>query len=210
MARSLSTPGYTVLSVLLATTLPSGLTGQATDTTERGRLTVCSRMPDDAARLSCYDTLARELLPQRPLSGPTTAPGGGVSDRIAQLSAEAERRPRAILATLTNKTLHKGEYQEFMTFEFTFMSYLQKPVRAFTGTLTFLDLFDRAIYTTSVTVEEPVEYAKTVDWFGSVEFNQFLEEHQRLRSISRENLRVRFDLEAVVYSDGTREVFGAR
>jgi hypothetical protein len=95
-----------------------------------------------------------------------------------------------------------------MGFEVAFTSNLDNPVRAFTGVVVLQDLFERDIIRITVTVEEPLQPGGTVTYEDRVEYNQFMDSHQRLRSIAQSDLITIFDLETVIFQDGTRESFG--
>ena len=43
---------------------------------------------------------------------------------------------------------------------------------------------------------------------GGIDYNQFMDSHQRLRSIAQSDLVTKFELEMVIFQDGTRESFG--
>jgi hypothetical protein len=95
-----------------------------------------------------------------------------------------------------------------MRFEVAFTSNLDNPVRAFTGVVVLQDLFERDIIRVTVTVEEPLQPGGTVTYEDGVEFNQFMDSHQRLRNIPQSDLITIFELETVIFQDGTRESFG--
>ena len=113
---------------------------------------------------------------------------------------------------LVSKLFHVADYMsgdsgDRIDFEFVFTNHLKKDVRAFTGALVFKDLFDRDIMRVNLTDESGVKTGGTVNWQGGIDFNQFLDPHQRLRSIDKKDLSVEFILNKVIYADGTRESF---
>lgn len=102
---------------------------------------------------------------------------------------------------------NNGRYEDQITLEFALTNNLTKPVRAFTGIVIFQDLFERDIMHVNLTVEKTVAPGENVTWSGGIEYNQFINEHQRLRSISQQDLVVKFQITSVIYTDGTRESF---
>jgi hypothetical protein len=81
-------------------------------------------------------------------------------------------------------------------------------VRAFTGVVVLQDVFKRDIMRVTVTVEEPLQPGGTVTYEDGIEYNQFMDSHQRLRSIAQLDLITIFELETIIFQDGTRESFG--
>jgi hypothetical protein len=84
-----------------------------------------------------------------------------------------------------------------------------KDVRAFSGTLSFRDLFDKEITSVTLTHEDGLRAGSTAVWKGGIEFNQFIPAHQRLLSIAPTDLQVSFATDVIIYKDGTRERLGA-
>ncbi len=118
-----------------------------------------------------------------------------------------ENGAATILIGLVSKTFLDG-IQDQIQFEFRFTSRLDNPVRAFTGVVVLQDLFERDIMRVTLTVEEPLRPGGTVTWEGGIRYNQFTGSHQRLRSIAPSDLVTKFELETVIFQDGTRESFG--
>ena len=111
-----------------------------------------------------------------------------------------------ILIRLVRKTFLDG-IQDRIQFEFAFTSNLDNPVGAFTGVVVLQDLFERDIMRITVTVEEPLQPGGTVTYEGGIDYNQFMASHQRLNSIAPADLVTKFELETVIFQDGTRESF---
>ncbi len=117
-----------------------------------------------------------------------------------------ENRVAPILIGLVRKTFFDG-IQDQIQFEFRFTSRLDNPVRAFTGVVVLQDLFERDIMRVTLTVEEPLRPRGTVTYEGGIDYNQFMDSHQRLNSIAPSDLVTKFELEMVIFQDGTRESF---
>ncbi len=165
------------------------------------------------------------------LAGPAGAQGQeSLEHRVAQLEARvrtleatlahltvtdterpATQRVRAngspVSVRLISKRFHPGQYDSQILFELAFTSALPKAAHAFTGVVVFQDLFDRDIMRVNITVENPVVPGGSVRWSGGVDYNQLTANHQRLRSIPQSGLRTKFELEQVIYQDGTRQRF---
>lgn len=94
-----------------------------------------------------------------------------------------------------------------ITFKMEFANKTEKEIRAFTGKLSFLDLFDRPIVASNLTVEKGLPAKDRVEWEGGFDYNQFRDSDRTLRAKSADDLRVTFDVEQVIFADGTRQNF---
>ena len=120
----------------------------------------------------------------------------------------SSERSSPLQIELLTKRLTKRSYDDIISLSFRFTSHLDKEIRAFTGIVVFQDLFDRDIMRVNLTVEKRIPPGGTATWEGGVDYNQFISEHQRLASINQDDLKTTFELEMVMYTDGTREEFG--
>ena len=148
---------------------------------------------------------------EQPAGPSDIASGGGDQKASCQWDLNiyglcAERPP--IGARGVTKTFRDGDFQDYMRFEFAFTSNLDNPVRAFTGVVVLQDLFERDIMRVTLTVEQLLRPRGTVTYEGGIRYNQFMDSHQRLNSISQSDLVTKFELETVIFQDGTRESFG--
>ena len=174
---------WCLLTVLAPLVLTPALQGQVTE----------DRVAELEARVAALEeALARLSIP---------APGVAVAPRTT------ENGVAPILIGLVRKTFLDG-IQDRIQFEFAFTSNLDNPVRAFTGVVVLQDLFERDIVRVNLTVEEPLRPGGTVTYEGGIRYNQFVDSHQRLRSIAPSDLVTKFELERVIFQDGTRESFG--
>jgi hypothetical protein len=127
----------------------------------------------------------------------------------------AESRSNILSVKLINKGFHKYNYEagdsgDRIELHFQFSNNSSKDIRAFTGVVVFCDLFDRDILKVNLTDEGGIKAGGTTIWQGGIEYNQFMEEHNRLLTIDQEDLQVSFILQQVIYKDGTREKFNLK
>jgi hypothetical protein len=125
-------------------------------------------------------------------------------------SEKRESQLSQITVTLVNKRFHKADYGlgdagDRIDFILLFKSHLKKDVRAFKGAVVIQDLFDQDILRVTLTYEGGIRAEGTAEWRGGIKFNQFLASHQRLLSIEQKDSKVSFELESVIYADGTHE-----
>ena len=96
-----------------------------------------------------------------------------------------------------------GIYQNFITVEINFFNKSGKDIRAFDGKLTFTDLLDNPIFSSSLAVNDPIAASGNLTWSGDIEYNQFLDSHRRLRAENTSNLKIQFSVEKILFADGT-------
>ena len=125
---------------------------------------------------------------------------------------KTENKKSLISVTLARKTFHKGDYRagdvgDRIDFNLLFRSDLPKDVRAFKGAVVIKDLFDVEIMRITLTQEAGIRAGGTSEWSGGIKYNQFLPPHQRLLTVDTKDAIASFDLENVIYTDGTRESF---
>jgi hypothetical protein len=82
-----------------------------------------------------------------------------------------------------------------------------KDIRAFDGVLTFTDLLDNAILSSKIAINEPLKAGSVLSWRGGIKYNQFMDEHQRLRNEQQKNLKIRFMTRKILFADGTSKEY---
>ncbi len=91
---------------------------------------------------------------------------------------------------------------EAVTFDVTFFNSTSKAIRAFDGTIKFVDLLGNEIIAARVEINEEVPALGQLTWSGGLDYNKYMNPHQRMRSEPIESLRVLFAPGKVLYSDG--------
>ena len=129
-----------------------------------------------------------------------------------KLAAEAKAKEEAIAAELRKtiqlsvfkKTFRDGDYSDYIIISCAYENASTKDVRAFRGILGFTDLFDSHIYKTRLTISDPVKAGKKGTWVGQIDYNQFVEAEQALRSTDLEDMKVNWLPSSVIFADGTQ------
>ena len=147
--------------------------------------------------LSLEEAIATLVGTASPVPEPTTTTVQGDESEIP------------IQISLVKKGFSDGRIEDNITLEFLFQSSLAKDVRAFTGVVVFQDLFERDIMRVNLTVEDGLTAGGTATWEGAIDYNQFMDRHQRLRTVDQADLITKFELQAVIFTDGTRRSFGS-
>jgi len=111
---------------------------------------------------------------------------------------------------LLNKSFHEadiyqGEYSDFITMKFEFTNKTNKGIKGVQGKAIFYDIFDNKIFQNTISYDGGIPAGQVVDWDASLEFNQFMDDHQKLKNTDLENLKFEWTPEVIIYDDGTKE-----
>ncbi len=119
---------------------------------------------------------------------------------------EAERIKRlgkALTVSLFDKGFKKGDFQSYINYKFVFENKAKKDIKAFTGLITFNDLFDKEISSLNLTYDDGVKANSTKNWNAQTDFNQFKDKDILLRSKDVEDLKVKWIPKKIIYKDGS-------
>lgn len=100
-----------------------------------------------------------------------------------------------------------GNYQDYITFHFAITNDMDKDIRAFDGVVTFTDLLDNEILSMKIAVNQLYRVGAVDSWQGTLDYNQFMSEHRRLKNEDQQNLKVRFSTRRILFADGTSRDF---
>jgi len=133
-----------------------------------------------------------------------------------RLADEAKKKAAAIAAELSQylivtptnkgfreKNIYSGQFEDYILFTFAFQNKGSKDIRAFRGNTAFSDLFGEPIYSTNLTYDEGIKAGQTKTWEGSVKYNQFIEQHSRLKNKNLDALKFVWTAKSILFADGT-------
>lgn len=139
---------------------------------------------------------------------------GGTANDAPPKTTEPETKPEDQPLTVVlvkkgfdPKDLDNGKFEEDVTFTLQFANKTGKDIRAFDGVLEFTDLLGNRIIGSKVEINERVAAGQTLSWEGALEYNQFMNDHQRLRSEPMENLKVEFHANKVLFADNSTKEY---
>lgn len=131
-------------------------------------------------------------------------------------SAPANAAERVLAVVITDKQFNPsnpraGTYEDSIYWNADYTATgLQKPARSIKGVLKFCDLFGDPQFQVRVTIDDPIEPAGKLKSEGvGIKYNQFLQPHTWLRSTDLDDMTFRFEVQTVLYQDGTTERFGS-
>jgi hypothetical protein len=139
------------------------------------------------------------------------------ADRQKRLADEAKAKVDALAAELRksiNLTVYDkgfipsnpmgGRYGDQLTIKCAYQNSSTKDIRAFRGKVQFTDLFGSDIFTTELTISDPVAAGEKGNWDGVIEYNQFRRPHQQLRNTELKDMKVIWIPESVIFADGSK------
>lgn len=145
-------------------------------------------------------------------SGEDSKSASAASKPSSKRAAPKTHVPQPLSVTLTGKDFvesdyRAGVYEDAITFSAAFENRAGKDIRAFEGSLTFFDLLDNRILGSKLAITDPVKAGATLNWAGQLDYNQFVDNHERLRGESLENLKTEFIVTKILFADGTKQEF---
>lgn len=118
-----------------------------------------------------------------------------------------EKEIKTLPVKILDKRYEKKEYQDYISISLEFTNNLKKALRAYQGYTVFTDILGNKIITVTLKNQEIVAEGETFTWAGTINFNQFMQSHIELKNTSLDDLRIKFILDKVIYTDGTEEKF---
>lgn len=150
------------------------------------------------------------LAPAPSASNTTEAPKAGASASKQAISAkEPPLKDTIIKVRLTNKQYHEYKYDKSIFFDGEFVAEgLDKPARSIKGAFRVQDLFGETKVPIKWTITQSMAPGQSVSFSGQgIDYNQFTNSHQWLRSTPMSDMQVVFSVESILYEDGTRRDF---
>ena len=156
-------------------------------------------------------TAAEEM--QRNLSTVFGGNSNASDDSPVEKKYKPEKKRQAPFSvSLIKKGFMESNYQagipsDAVTFTVAFTNKTGRNIRAFDGYLTFTDLLDNKILGASLAINDPVSSDSVMQWSGQLNFNQFIDRHQRLKSAEYENVKIAFEIKKILFDDGSVEEY---
>ncbi len=97
-----------------------------------------------------------------------------------------------------------NRYSEGLRATLLYKNKSDKDIRAFTGYTVFKDLFDREFLRLRLSYEKTLKAGEEIRDKRYIEINEFKDSHRKLRDTELENMKVDFELEAIILTDGTK------
>lgn len=133
--------------------------------------------------------------------------------RTAQRDAQADSAMRlrglvdmeVVSKGFTPADYLNGPYDSTIDFGFKFSNTSDKDVRGVQGEVVFYDIFENEIYRSNLSYDQGIEAQSSFTWNAGIDYNEFFDEHQKLRSMELENLQYEWLPNTIIFADGTKE-----
>ncbi len=106
---------------------------------------------------------------------------------------------------IVSKTFEVVNYRSYNKLGFKFSNKTDKDVRGVTGVVVFYDIFNKEIYRSDVSYDKPIPVQESKIFLAGIDYNQFLAQDIRFKSIELENLKYVWLPSTVIYEDGTQD-----
>lgn len=129
-----------------------------------------------------------------------------------RLKLEEERRRKeislkiseSITFALTKKGYSEYNYQDYITYTFTFENKSNKDILGVKGSVTFYDIFDEKIKSLSLSYDNGIKSGKTVNYRAQTDYNQFMSDDKKLKDTELNKLKVVWEPEQLIFTDGEK------
>jgi hypothetical protein len=133
--------------------------------------------------------------------------GGDEKERAARARAEDERLRQELLRAVTVTVVEKGfkseAFQDVITFNVMYQNKSGKDIRGFKGSILFSDLFEVEITPFMISEDEPLASGATKRQAWTLKYNQFIDNHVKLRNTALDSLKIEWRPQVILFADGT-------
>ena len=129
----------------------------------------------------------------------------GADDARARAEEERQRKEllQAVTVTVVEKGFKSGEFQDYVTINVMYQNKSGKDIRGFKGSILFSDLFDVEITPFSISEDEPLPAGATKRQEWTLKYNQFIDNHVKLRNTALDSLKIEWRPQVILFADGT-------
>ncbi|KAB1064083.1 hypothetical protein [Salibacter halophilus] len=214
--------GIFILLVAVITACSSPLDRTYTEESSKEDFKVLSKELDSSDKKLLIGTVMRKAFQQESIEGMTyreileegkewkrkqeekEAEQKAMAEKAAREEAERiERLQNAVMVSCFDKGFYEAQYEEFLTYGFAIKNKSDKDIRAVKGAVVFNDVFDEEIYSLNLTYDQPIKSGEQIKWNAQSDYNQFTDEHQRLKNKELKDIKVVWKPEKVIFTDGT-------
>lgn len=97
-----------------------------------------------------------------------------------------------------------GRFSRYQEFSIGAQNNSQKVISGVSGTLTFIDVFDKEVGQINFGISERIEPGKSTVWTGGRDYNQFADDQKAVWNLQEGKYKTRFIPEMVVFEDGSK------
>ena len=100
--------------------------------------------------------------------------------------------------------LRAGRYQESFSLRIALQNNTEKDMSGIKGTVVFADMFDDEIKRVALSMDEGIPAGQTIQWNGSLDYNQFKDADVKLRSTELAKMKISWEPEVYLFTDGSK------
>ena len=108
-------------------------------------------------------------------------------------------------AELVDKGFIASDYDDYITINLRFENKTDKDINGIHGEIIFYDIFDNEIYQSGISYDDGIVKGDSAVWKGQIKYNQFRDDHKKLRNTELENLKYEWLPDTIIYQDGSKE-----
>ena len=122
----------------------------------------------------------------------------------AQAEEERQREQlRGVLSvTIYDKGFIEGDWKDYITIKISYDNTSDRDIRGFKGDMVFDDLFGDPIMRVSLKEDDVLKAGQSRRVSRTIDYNQFRDSDQRLKSTQLDNLSIRWEPETILFTDG--------
>lgn len=128
-------------------------------------------------------------------------------ERVAKAKAIADEKRKVLLAALSVTEFDKGfehiDYEDYNTMKLSYENRSGKDIRGFKGVLIYNDLFGDQITALKLKEDHILKNGQTIQVSKQVDYNQFIDKDKKLRETSLDSMKIEWQPEVILFTDGT-------
>lgn len=137
---------------------------------------------------------------------------GGTNQANTTNTEQAKTKTKKVTLEITKKgfiaaNYTSGSYQDQITMSLKFTNTIDKEIRGVEGVLTFYDIFDNKISVIKVNYVKGIPANSSKIWEEKIDYNQFIDEDVKLKNTELKDLKYKWEVSTVIYTDGSKETF---
>lgn len=126
---------------------------------------------------------------------------------IKEKNSETKLNTFKLPVKIESKEFTKIGYRDVIVFRINIDNTLNKPIKAFEGSVIFKDLLGKLILGAKISYRDGIAAHGNAVWEGEIGYNQFVDRHRELANININQLLPELEIYKIAYEDGTIEEF---
>lgn len=99
---------------------------------------------------------------------------------------------------------YANDYQDWISFTFTFTNSTEKAIQAAKGTIVFMDVFGEEWWRIGLTLNESINPGEAISWSGQINYDGYNDSHQTAKYMDAADVTMRYDVAQLMFADGTK------